>query len=223
VAAVDGAGNVDNTGQTVTWTINSTLPPVALSSPAENSMTNDTTPTFSGTAGTLAGDSGVQVLVYRNTDLSGTPVQTLGATVASDGSWSTTAATLSDGTYVAYAQQSNGAGTATSDAHTFTVNTQPPTTTITVGPPGNSGTGAADFSFISSEPGSTFQCQLDAEGWTPCTSPQDYSGGQRGCGGEPDLVGQHQPAGPEPDLAQRRDRDEQPVALDRRPRGDGCG
>jgi hypothetical protein len=176
VDAIDGAGNVDYTGQTTTWTINSTLPAVTLDAPAENSYTNDTTPVFSGTAGTVAGDSGVQVLIYSGTDLSGSPVQTLSAVVASNGTWSTTAAALADGTYVAYARQSNGAGTATSDAHTFTVNTQAPTTTITVGPPGDSGTGSASFSFTSSEAGSTFQCQLDGSGWTACVSPQDYSG-----------------------------------------------
>jgi large repetitive protein len=176
VEAVDGAGNVDYTGATDTWTINSTLPPVTLDAPAENAFTNDTTPTFSGSAGTATGDSVVRVLIYAGTDLSGSPVQTLDAVVASDGTWSATATTLANGTYVAYAQQSNGAGTATSDTHTFTVNTQAPTTTITVGPPGNSGTGAASFSFVSSEAGSTFQCQLDGGAWTPCVSPQDYSG-----------------------------------------------
>lgn len=176
VEAVDGAGNVDITGQTDTWTVNSTLPAVTLDSPAAGSYTNDTTPTFSGTAGTAAGDSSVQVLIYANTDLSGSPVQTLRAPVASDGSFSVTAATLPDGTYVAYAQQSNAAGTSTSTAHTFTVSTQPPSTTITLGPPGSSGTGVASFSFISSEPGSTFQCQLDGAGWTACLSPQYYSG-----------------------------------------------
>ena len=177
VEAIDGAGNVDTTGQTVTWTINTALPAITLESPADGFFTNDTTPTFSGTAGTAPGDSSsVQVLIYSNTDLSGSPVQTLNATAAGDGSWSATAATLPDGTYAAYAQQSGSAGTATSAVHTFTVVTQPPTTTITLGPPGNSGTGVASFSFSSSAPGSTFQCQLDGGGWTACTSPQYYSG-----------------------------------------------
>ena len=34
---------------------------------------------------------------------------------------------------------------------------------------------SASFAFSSSEPGSTFECQLDASGWTPCSSPKSYS------------------------------------------------
>jgi hypothetical protein len=177
VQAIDGAGNVDTTGQTISWTINSALPAITLDSPANGSFTNDPTPTFSGDAGTASGDSStVQVLIFSGTDTSGSPVQTLNATVASDGSWSAGASTLADGSYVAYATQTGAAGTAVSNDHTFTVVTQAPTTTITVGPPGNSGTGDASFSFSSSAPGATFQCQLDGGGWTSCTSPQDYSG-----------------------------------------------
>jgi hypothetical protein len=177
VQAIDGADNLDTTGQTATWTVNTVLPAITLDSPANGSSTNDATPAFSGTAGTAAGDaSTVQVLVYSNTDLSGSPVQALQATRASDGSWSATAAHLADGVYVAYAQQAGAAGTATSDAHTFTVDTQAPQTTITLAPPGQSGTGVSSFSFTSSDPGSTFECQLDGGGWSPCTSPQYYSG-----------------------------------------------
>jgi hypothetical protein len=175
VEAIDGAGNVDTIGQTVTWTINSALPAITLDSPADGAVTNDTTPTLSGAAGTAPGDStSVQVLIYHSTDLSGSPVQTL-STTAGNGAWSATASTLADGTYVAYAQQSGTAGTATSTPHTFTVATQPPVTTITLGPPGDSGTGTASFSFISSAPASTFECQLDGAGWTTCASPKDYS------------------------------------------------
>lgn len=177
VEAVDGAGNLDTTGQSDTWTVNTSLPLVTLGSPANGSFTNHTTPTFSGTAGTAPGDSStVQVLIYSNTNLSGSPVQTL-TTTASSGSWSTAATSaLSDGTYVVYAQQSGTAGTANSAVHTFTVVTQAPTTTITLGPPGTSGTGDAAFSFTSSAQDSTFQCQLDGAGWISCSSPQDYSG-----------------------------------------------
>jgi large repetitive protein len=177
VEAVDGAGNLDTTGRTTTWTINTALPAIMLGSPADGSFTNDTTPAFSGTAGTAPGDSStVHVLVYSNTDLSGSPIQTLSTTAGAGGAFSVSAATLSDGTYVAYAQQSGTAGTANSVAHTFTVDTQLPTTTITSGPPGASGTGDAAFSFTSSEAGSRFQCQLDGGGWIACSSPQDYFG-----------------------------------------------
>ena len=177
VEAIDGAGNIDMTGQSATWTVNTALPAISFQSPANGSYTNDSTPAFTGVAGTAAGNSStVQVLVYSGTDVSGTPVQTLTTTAASEGSWTATAATLPDGTYAAYAQQSGSAGTATSDVHSFTVDTQAPTTTITVGPPGTSGSGQASFSFSSAAPGATFQCQLDGGGWSACDSPQYYTG-----------------------------------------------
>jgi hypothetical protein len=177
VAATDGAGNQDPVGQTVTWTINTALPAITLQNPASGTDTNDTTPSFSGDAGTAAGDSStVQLLIFASTDLSGSPVQTLTATAGSDGSWSATAAALPDGTYAAYAQQAGAAGTATSDVHTFAVDTHAPSTTITLGPPGDSGTGDASFSFSSSKPGSSFQCRLDGGAWSACSSPESYTG-----------------------------------------------
>ena len=54
--------------------------------------------------------------------------------------------------------------------------TTPPATSITSGPSGASGSSSATFTFISSELGSTFSCSLDAAPFTPCTSPQQYTG-----------------------------------------------
>jgi hypothetical protein len=175
VEAVDGAGNLDTAGQSATWAVNTSLPLITLGNPVEGSFTNQTHPTLSGTTGLAAGDSStVHVLIYAGTDLSGSPLQTLTST-ASNGSWSVSPTTaLVDGTYVAYAQEAGTAGTATSAPHTFTVLTQAPTTTITLGPPGASGTGDAVFEFSSSAQGATFQCQLDGTGWIGCTSPEDY-------------------------------------------------
>ena len=48
------------------------------------------------------------------------------------------------------------------------------------GPSGTSTTGAATFSFSASEPGSTFQCRLDAGVWNSCTSPKSFTGLQEG-------------------------------------------
>jgi hypothetical protein len=60
----------------------------------------------------------------------------------------------------------------------FTVDTdtEPPETTITSGPSGTIATGAASFSFESTEAGS-FECRLDSSdpgAWSPCGSPQSY-------------------------------------------------
>jgi hypothetical protein len=54
--------------------------------------------------------------------------------------------------------------------------TTPPETTITAGPTGAVTATGATFEFTSSEAGSTFECQLDAEPFTTCTSPKSYPG-----------------------------------------------
>jgi Big-like domain-containing protein len=105
-------------------------PVVTLTVPADGALTNDGTPTLSGSAGTASGDSTtVTVAVYSGPSATGTPIQTLTPTRAG-GSWSTTASTLTSGTYTAKASQSDGSGnTGASAPHTFTVDTIAPTAT----------------------------------------------------------------------------------------------
>ena len=103
-------------------------PVVSLTTPANGSATNDTTPTLSGAAGNTAGDNQpVTVKIYSGTAATGTPVQTrtpnrTGAT------WTTTLTTaLAVGTYTAQATQTDTSGnTGTSTANTFTVDTTKP-------------------------------------------------------------------------------------------------
>jgi hypothetical protein len=54
--------------------------------------------------------------------------------------------------------------------------TTPPDTTITNAPSGTVTTGSASISFTSSEPGSAFNCSLDAAAYAPCISPATYTG-----------------------------------------------
>jgi PKD repeat protein len=54
---------------------------------------------------------------------------------------------------------------------TFRVDTIPPTTTITAGPAGVTGSRRPAFSFMSSEPNSTFACRLDSDPFAACSSP----------------------------------------------------
>jgi uncharacterized repeat protein (TIGR02543 family) len=58
----------------------------------------------------------------------------------------------------------------------YFVDIAPPDTTITAHPDDPSFSAEATFSFTSTEPGSTFECQLDGGGFTPCTSPHTYAG-----------------------------------------------
>ncbi len=55
------------------------------------------------------------------------------------------------------------------------VDTSPPDTTIESGPAQTTTATSATFSFSSSEPGSTYQCQLDGSAWVGCSSPKTYS------------------------------------------------
>ncbi len=128
----DDAGNT-GTSSSNTFTIDTVPPTVTLTAPANGSMTNHSEPTFSGTGGAAPGDSAsVAVNVYAGSTVSGSPVQTLTATVSGD-SWSVTASSeLADGTYTAQATQTDTAGnTGKSLPSTFTVNTVSPRVTLT--------------------------------------------------------------------------------------------
>ena len=129
-------------------TFDTTAPSITLSTPADGSQTNDTTPLFAGTAGTQPGDSStVTVLVYDGTSATGTPAQTLTTTRAADGSYAVEpGAPLSEGTHTAQAEQRDTAlNVGRSAARTFTVTTAditPPAVTLTTPPDGSSGTDA---------------------------------------------------------------------------------
>ena len=108
-------------------------PAVTLTAPAPGTATNDSTPTFSGAAGTATGDSStVTVKLYVGSSASGTPATTLSAT-RSGSSWSVTPGTpLADGTWTAQAEQSNTDGTVGRSApSTFSVDTAAPAVTLT--------------------------------------------------------------------------------------------
>ena len=108
--------------------VDSNTPVVTLDAPAHATATADTTPTFSGTAGSAPGDSNtVTVRVYSGVDALGTPIQTL--TANRQGSVYAVDATsaLSAGTYTAQAEQGDASGNvARSSANTFAVNTAAP-------------------------------------------------------------------------------------------------
>jgi hypothetical protein len=178
VRATDRAGNVDPNPATRSWTIDPSLPAIGVSSPADGSATNDTTPTFSGAAGTAGGDAAtVTVKVYAVVN-GGSPVlvETRTAGRAADGSWSVDASpALAEGDYAVHAEQAGASGTGYSGEHAFTVDTTPPATFITLGPADGTSSAGATFRFASSEPGSTFQCRLDGSSWAGCSSPRNYS------------------------------------------------
>ena len=150
---------------------------MTLTTPSNGSVTGPT-PTFAGQAGTAAGDeASVTIKVYAGATVTGSPVQTLTATPNGAGAYTTNASPLADGTYTAQAEQRDTANnTGTSSPTTFSVDTTAPDTSIDSSPPLLDNSPAATFTFLASEPGSTFACQLDGGGFSACTSPKSYSG-----------------------------------------------
>lgn len=59
--------------------------------------------------------------------------------------------------------------------HNWTIDTRPPTATVTGGPPALANDRSASFAFTADEP-SSFQCSLDGGSFVPCSSPVSYSG-----------------------------------------------
>jgi hypothetical protein len=115
-----------------TFTVDTTAPAVTVSQPTSGSTTGNNRPSFSGTAGTVPGDSPkVTVNVYAGSSISGSPVDTLTGT-ATSGSWSVApAGALPDGTYTVQATQSDAPGNVGNSApSTFTIDTVPPAVTL---------------------------------------------------------------------------------------------
>lgn len=120
VSQMDSGGNEGSA--TVNFSVVDVAPPnVTVSSPGNGSTTSDTTPQLAGGAGTASGDLPAVTVRIRNA--AGGLVQEIG-TPASGGAWSTTAATLAEGTYSVSAEQSDASGNVgTSAPSTFTVDT----------------------------------------------------------------------------------------------------
>jgi hypothetical protein len=117
-----------NKGSTFSTAADWVAPALTLTSPANGSVTNDSTPGVSGAAGASAGDAmTVTARLFSGSSATGEALQTRSAT-RSGATWTTTATTLADGTYTAQATQPDSAGnTATTTPSTFTVDTVAPT------------------------------------------------------------------------------------------------
>ena len=143
-AAQQTAGGLTGHSVPMTFTVDSRVAAVTLSSPTGGSTVKVAKPTFSGAAGTATGDSStVTVKVYAGADTTGTLAQTLSAT-ASSGAWSVTSPSdLPPGTYTAIASQASSNGnTGSSAAVTFTVDTSGPVVAVTA-PVGGASLGTA--------------------------------------------------------------------------------
>jgi len=83
---------------------------------------------------------------------------------------------LDDGSHTFSVRSTSLGNLGPTTEYTWTVDTVAPSTAITSTPPALSTSASANFSFTSSEAGSTFACGLDAGGMTSCESPKSFAG-----------------------------------------------
>ena len=157
VKAIDAAGN---TGQTsYTWTIDTAAPQITLGTKPTN-PTNDTTPDFAFSA--------------NETLLGGFQCQLDGAAFAACTSPKTLPATA-DGSHTFTVKAIDTAGNPGQTSYTWTIDTDPPTITLTQTPPNFSSNSTPTFAFTADEPiPAGFQCKLDAGAFAACTSPKTF-------------------------------------------------
>jgi hypothetical protein len=117
----DPAGNEGTASQVLTV---DTLPPAVTITGGAAALTNDATPTISGTANVPVGTTVTVTLAD----------QTLTGLVQDGGVWSVTAASLSDGSHRVIMSVFDAAGNWASFTQWLTVDTVPPVVTITGGP-----------------------------------------------------------------------------------------
>jgi hypothetical protein len=164
VRATDGLGNVTPSGSYTTagFTIDTQTPPAPTISAKPASLSNSSSPSFS------FGDSQAGVTFLCKLDAGES------APCASPASYSG----LPDGSHTFQVQARDAAGNVSSPVSwTWTIDTKPPPTpTITQHVTDPTGAWSVSFSFVDSEAGVSFECQLDSGSWTACSSPTTYTG-----------------------------------------------
>ena len=125
-------GNATGKSETRTFVVDTSPPTVTLN--AIPTPSNDTTPSFSGTA---SDTKPVTVTIYKGSKAEGTPAATAEATVTG-GKWGpvSSSTVLASGEYTAVAGEASsiGNGEGKSAPKTFVINTNPPTVTLAAVP-----------------------------------------------------------------------------------------
>src|SRR5205823_5462242 len=146
------AANTDATPATHSFTVD-TVPPAApsLANPADNSYNNSGDVSISGSA-----EPSSTVELFDGATSKGTSAADGG------GAWSKSLGAVADGShsYTATATDAAGNTSVASSAHTVTVDTVLPDTTIDSGPSSPTNNSSPAFVFSSNET-STFECKLD--------------------------------------------------------------
>ena len=166
VRAVDAVGHVDETPASHRWTIDLDIPTApVLVAPEDGSKSKSTTVKVAGTA-----QPGVGIEIFDGARQIGT------TTTDAAGDWSFDATELSDGLHVFTAKATkSGHTSAASKSRSVTVDTVAPATSIDGGPSGVVGVSDASFRFSSDEGETQFECRLDGDEFTSCSSPRDLT------------------------------------------------
>ncbi len=160
VRATDPAGNTDPSPAMRSFTIDTGPPDTQITS-GPSGLTNDSSPSFG----------------FTSDDPSSSFECRLDSGVWGDCSSPKAYSNLAEGAHSFEARATDGQGNTETDpaSRTFTVDTAPPSTSITSGPSDTTSDASPSFAFSSSEPGSTFECELDDGGFSPCNSPKAYA------------------------------------------------
>jgi MYXO-CTERM domain-containing protein len=181
--AMDAAGNTSPVSNTNTFTVDTLTPAApAVLTPANGSVTNDSTPAYSGTA-----EPGSTVTIF----VDGVSVGTTTADAA--GNWTfTPSAPLADGSHTVSATAEDAAGNTSpqSATNTFTVDTTAPAQPVVLTPAHNStGTDTTPTYTGTAEAGSTVTIIVD--GASVGTTTADASGNWSFTPTAPLATGQH--------------------------------
>jgi hypothetical protein len=177
VRATDASGNVDLTPASRAWTVEAPPPPP----PADN-------PAHAGWSAPGAAQAGIPVSLDGNASTGDAPVVCTWSFENQDGS---AVYQTQEGCKINFTFSEAGAkyvkltvqdvdGDTDSSKLSFTVGSAPdttaPNTAIDSGPSGSTTSTGATITFSSTEPGSSFKCQMDGSSWGICTSPRAYTG-----------------------------------------------
>jgi hypothetical protein len=170
VRATDGAGNVDVSPASRSFTLDTVAPETTIDS---------------GPAGTINQSS--PVFGFSSSEAESTFECRLDGPGAGTGSYVNCTSLrmlgpLADGAYTFSVRAADAAGNtdATPASRSFTVDTTVPDTAVTNGPSGLTSSASPSFAFTSTKSGSTFECKLDGPGaatgtYAACTSPRTYA------------------------------------------------
>ncbi|HZJ63993.1 MAG TPA: hypothetical protein VFD36_10795, partial [Kofleriaceae bacterium] len=163
VRAKDLVGLVDPSPATRTWTVDTTPPPVMITA-TPNNPTNSTTGAFGFSS------SDATAAFACHIDAGAFAACTSGFTFAG----------LTDGSHTFTVRATDPVGNASSASFTWSIDTVPPTATITAGPPAASPSPSATFSFTTAGAPVVVACSLDGGAFTACASPVTLTGNADG-------------------------------------------